>query len=1605
MSSRKSTFNEEGSPSSRCGARTPLRCLQNDVLHLSSPPWPKTKLQLSTDTVKSTKADARLCDPEPDLHSAQTACDPGDVTFKSFVCAGGEVVVPGASLYAEDSIILPKDQASEDAGETEDTVISDSMNAEPHIEHPYHTPEVRDAPSFSADAHTARVSEVSSAVLPSEDSEEKQVARGLGALQRDDCSERDVTFKSFTCDGGEVELSDVTRLPDESVPLPATGVVDLFHCSSVDSSHFSDQLCQADHADHPYCNAGSDAAPLVAHLTACETANVSGEVVDRQNDVTRQSFNGTGSQIEVSDGTKPERIPLPTDQTAVGAASHNDGVNSSVLASEECIQNSSDSSDRPHCITENSLSSSRGNLPTAEEPSPGSSKAVSESERSSLSVAGGHVGRRQDDSVSGTGGEAERREGVKLSEDTNPPVHHSVHARVIQEHGKQLGYSDKDEEAVVNTESPSVVSLKDMEGDCISGQPKEETPSNTSNTPTLLQEPPEVASSSEASESCGTKDSALGSSGDGQHEGNLADVLKGLMELPSVAEALQFEILSPVVQSAPLSAIQSGKGSALGEDSALEGTKMEPNVLWTGAFDSPIPRPLFNSTELVSRYSNKPPPGPAAEPAEGAVAGTTPPALDVPVIGDGPLQQQLRQMAEFLILASGKMVTTAVCAPAPPPVASTPAPAKPTPRESHNACVGTSPVKMVDHSLNTSGRFERVKDLSLADACTATEPLLWNVPPGSLECLPRDELEQRLRSSMIMVEALVQQLSAARTHVSPAAGPAPSQLRDKLVQTQHSELNRTTMYRDLYMAALGRIDELELEESSLQSLVQQMQDTRTAMTALSCDTDAALSNMKQIGHVVREDQRSLLSQRGRMKSLFEKSKETQGKMMQKVRDAFQERADMKTQMDEAVAAEQAAFSAMDQLRLYSATHISQLEQSLGSQQELLEALNQAYPEQVALKKTHAEVLNSAADLLSKTMDEHSALMEELRTARILLQKTSPTLLKLNEKAAAALRERDQHVCARDRAVEEREQMQEELDGVSLSLQDARQQIDDLNLQATIMTSEMGVLREKLSESDDERAQLERKVTALSATVSSTLASYTFLEHSLAAETTKSQQSRKDTQQANHRADELEGSLSECQQQAGELSQALADSKEKLVQLEAHCRSQNLQLQQLHNVCTQLSAARETNEFLQMENDVVREQVSENEGMLRANLQALRERNIECEDLRRELAQFQVDNKALGQELETTRSSANATQLDLGGALAQVVFDMTSLHHTLQELDTELQRTLTDQKAEPPKGAECQPVSCERRHPSRSFLDSVMVALTAENGEDMKTETSAGEDVPEPQCDGMFSETSAFTRIAAVTPKKASKEADGEFEPEEQQQQSDVAALLADLSSTVTRLVCTVTMVQQRKDAQLDERHNTVSGLQEEQRSAGRRHKAEVKELERRLERLNSQVEKGNQALQHKAQDEKTMSKLMTDVSEAQELLNKLKADNTALQREVAELRRALQQARTESQILHKELEKAGGHSANPAQVINDKINLLKEVDKLKGSVQEMEQARTKLLDRAKRHQIIYQTNQQKTEDELRMLDKMLRRVRETLISVPHIVKDCAELRLLADYIG
>lgn len=1407
-----------------------------------------------------------------------------------------------------------------------------------------------------------------------------------------------VTLKSYDCDGGEVEVSDeIVGKADDTIPLPQPGISYSQHVLTLDSSNILDctDYTEEETPDHVYCRRESGTASDTSTME-----HLQNKPCDPLDDMTLKFLNCSGGEIEITDSVHSvdRTIPLPSDLNESCVKSHNEDVDS-ILFTEDCDV---DHLDHPYCNSVRAKGSHATNHPKVLNEDVQSNSKHKYKEAVSIFTL--------EPAVECSNGNSKEDKASSMSLEPSSPK--PLATDIILKQTNYLNEEAASRESVIemreeNDLMPTDVSRSsnanqsendhehDMKDNCdldVRALTSLRHSSNDHHT-AILEPPRDVKDQDESHDESpehsniqphqdrDTADSALGLSPNAPVSAKtpqaepLHDIFKAITE----CTPLHLKYLTPVVRRASLALMQAQSklladpfvGDNWGQvrDKSVVAPDLDHAEFWREHLDSPMSRPLLNSTELVHRAK----PCTVAEPPK-EVTLPQPEVdnkqdMDIPVISELTLQQQLRQMAEFLLLASGKMGPSPASAPVIPTA---------------NACVGTSPLKLVNHSINTSGQFERRKSISVEDQCTLTDPLLWNVPVGSLQSVSKLELEQRVLSSMIVVEALVQQLAAARAHTLPPAGAAPSTLRDKTVQTEHTELNQTSIHRDLYLEALNRIQELEIHNTSLQNLAQYIPNVKRIMTSLTSDTDAALCQMKQIENVVREDHNGLVSNYVQMKSLLEKSRESQERMVLKVKDALQQKEDMHTKMQEAFAAKEAAYSVMEQLRKHCSVEISELEKCVGSQQELWSALKKATPEQAALNEAYTETLNCATELLSKTTEEQATLAKELCTVRDRLQKCTPILLKLNEKANTALRERDTSISERDQALEDKEQTEEELNQALQNLQAAKGQISDLNLQVTILTSEMGVLRQKLSESDEERTVLDRKSTELSAIVSSTLASYAFLEQALASETTKLQQSWADLKEARERAQELDVSLVQSEQRVAELSEALACREEQVSHLQGVSETQTLQLQQLQDMCSQLSGVRDMNEFLQMENELSREQITESERLLRGHLQSLRERNIQCEDLNQELRQIQHENQTLQEELDCIRTKFTASQTEHKEKLEQIVTEIAILHHTVRSVTNELHTSLKEKNPEQPTHSI-----------SSSVADCDVVALTSEK------ERSPKKDAPV-QSELVFSETSAFTRITAVTPKKSLST---KCEAEEQQQQSNVSEVLVGLDSTFTELRNALTSVQQLKDALLKDKDRTICRLQRELEAAHSSHQTQVSELQFELSRQNARMDKINVSLQQKTQNEKTVSKLVAEISEIQEMLNKHKADNNELRREVAELRRSLQQAKSEAHFLHDELSKNSGHSAPPANFMEEKIALLKEMERLKMNHHDEEQARKKLLDRAKRHQAIYETNQQKSEKELQLLNNMLNKVRETLLSLPVAVRNCEQLQQLMEYVG
>lgn len=678
--------------------------------------------------LQSPKSDKRCqtTDFNLSLTSTEQTCEDADLTFKSFFCAGGEVEIADTSHSKEGSIFLPQDQAMQNTCETEDLEISDSNIIQPcsdHIEHPYHNPEIRDACQDSQEASEQNV--------------------GV---------ENNITWKSFACDGGEVELFNVTTTEEETVYLPVEQLDEHLQEQSVNATNLSDvELQHVEHRDHLYCHTDVGVAVTIA---SSETTDGLDASKSRPIDLTFKSFHCTGGEVQVSDGTAlaDETIPVPALQSGIFSESYS--ASASMLVSQD-VQNA-DHLDHPYCNVQSNLSIPDGDVfdgepSPAEEPkqvsfnvcnSPGNTQECVTSAPFKNSGNADSVGSH---SSLSTDGQAVLCEPSALNDAPDASFQET------QETSQQLeSYLEGNEGPAL----PAYYELVNLDNKSSTSQIqetlKEETPefSHCSHPNALPETCTPVQAHLSNEQSTEDKDSALGSSGNGpvacnaaeKPAENLTDVLKVLSECPSVASALQFGLLSPVVRRASLflsGALRAPAADQLVmDDSALEVERsllapvdVNATGLWAENIDITMPQPLLNSTALGC----KPQANAVTEPTEDRVAmppkanqtKVEEPVLDVPLIQEGPLQQQLRQMAEFLLLASGKIGPAGISAlPQPPAVSPVPLGRAP-PAESCSVAIGTSPVRWANHSVNTSGQFERRREFSVADSCTLTDPLLW----------------------------------------------------------------------------------------------------------------------------------------------------------------------------------------------------------------------------------------------------------------------------------------------------------------------------------------------------------------------------------------------------------------------------------------------------------------------------------------------------------------------------------------------------------------------------------------------------------------------------------------------------------------------------------------------------------------------------------------------------------------------------------------------------------------------------------------------------------------------------------------------------------------
>ncbi|XP_039613181.1 sperm-associated antigen 5 isoform X2 [Polypterus senegalus] len=876
-----------------------------------------------------------------------------------------------------------------------------------------------------------------------------------------------------------------------------------------------------------------------------------------------------------------------------------------------------------------------------------------------------------------------------------------------------------------------------------------------------------------------------------------------------------------------------------------------------------------------------------------------------------------------------------------------------------------TPPSMCDHSMNTSDHFER--ELCTIDSSTNTDCLLWSQPKENLLLLSQPELVRRLESMMIVSEILSQQIVEAKGSFLSAVQVEPSNLRDKCIQTDHTEFSMCEQqYRQLYIRSVNEIKDLELDKEDLVCLLQDMLKVQQEMCLLKFNTSNAVASLNKICDFACEDYKTMVNQIAQMKIFQDNMLTLIEKLKEKMQKNVHHREEMKHMMEGATQDKEKAYRFAEDLQSRTADHIRELSLDMDSYHNLLQTLSSTHKEQVCLINEHIESVQATHEMYASMKEDQYKMQLQMSSARNLLQDVLPLLSELNDKTQTSIRECDKMKQDMENIMYEKQQIQRDLD-------EAKNQNTNLQVEVTVWKSEVKVLREKLCTVEEDLYQ-----------VSSNLSHAVSEKMELKEELTK-----------------IEEKMTAAMEESRHESAALRVATDKCKALSAFNQDlqqeQVLHLDQIEDLKKNMQALKELNEFVLQENQLYREQTAETEELLKSHLQALRERNLDCEELKEIISELRTSQDALQEELSKEKENSQTLLLQIDQKICSSSLEVQNQQEKLQKLTDSLQVFLKRQKHHSPvRMGTPQHYAMTPRPSANSFLGSILEAISGLPPEETdQTDTTLPESNEQPT-DGLSSGNSAFTRVlpAAVT-----REEDTVVIPETPQKKLEDS--IGSLDSTVSTLLTTVIQVQEVKRKQEDELHQTIASLQTEEC----KHLCEISSLREEVENLQGKLKGVNEVLKVKAEVEKQLLKRCKDYEEAQQLYYNQTVETMSLQREMSQLKHFLNLAEAESKTLREELSKGQEQRCHENLWIEEKILLNREVKKLTDRLMEAEESKKNILARALRHRDIYERNYQKSQKELKILDDILEKVRKLVSSVPDpVLQSCQQLIELKHHI-
>ncbi|XP_075576219.1 sperm-associated antigen 5 [Pelecanus crispus] len=365
----------------------------------------------------------------------------------------------------------------------------------------------------------------------------------------------------------------------------------------------------------------------------------------------------------------------------------------------------------------------------------------------------------------------------------------------------------------------------------------------------------------------------------------------------------------------------------------------------------------------------------------------------------------------------------------------------PVPTVAAGTSVTPVPTTVAGTFMTPRDLWERSMNTSLGvppcakDSAAETDSLLWHCPREQLKSLPRAELEGRLESTLIIIEALSLQLRDWQESQRPLPGVGPAEQRDTFTQTDitHPQGSAWSSQCLLFRG---------IADAAFQSL----QDEQGALDREQEQARALVSRCRAV----------LESVPGKLRSCLEE------------RDAMRQRA------DEVLQAKEEGDRFLEAFRAHASARISARDQSLASQQELGTLLVDAIDQQASLA-AETQPFREFIDITFENLEEERrALDAEREQARALVSRCQALLESVPGKLRSCLEERDAMRQRAEEALQAKEEASCQLEETSVALQDAVAQLEQLTVANSRLSTDLSSLMTRLANLEQERDALQQE---------------------------------------------------------------------------------------------------------------------------------------------------------------------------------------------------------------------------------------------------------------------------------------------------------------------------------------------------------------------------------------------------------------------------------------------------------------------------------------------------------------------------------------------------